>query len=624
MRSIVHGRWLRLWVLATVALLLLLAGWRAYRLVEAVRSAQRHATDVVALGRRLQANPGDVEVLASLGPSTEGLAVSLERLQSEVAPLEPLLALSRPLPEVGWIADAPDLLRLAVPASQMGSVIAGSLSKPPSEPCKDQLCRVLTAAVDLGVREADLIDQLDRAQVAMDRLKGRDLRGPLQQAGAPLARARELMPKFRQALRLLPAAGLALGMQGPRTYLLLGQNNAELRATGGFIGSFGAVTVDRGTLSEFDYGSSYNADQGAAVPPPPDPLARYMGLGGWYLRDANWWPDFPASAAQVEEAWRRAGHGRVDGVIAFDTTAVEALLQAVGPLELPGYGQVAAGNFEQVAAQQLYSRAALATANSFHQARGAFLGAVGKALVDRITSMPPAQLLSIAPRLEPLLDEKHLLLAIKEPRLLEFVNSSGWDGAIPPIQGDSLLVVDTTVSYGDSYSFVSVRDSLSINLAEDGSNSHDLVLDYYNNYPRGLPPWVPPEMVGGDSFDPYTGKLIRTPGFWGNWLRVYIPSEARSISVDGLLDPTPPQQQFGRTVVAGYLPLAPGQSRQVRLRYTTGAGKEEWIGGHHLYLQKQAGVPCRPISVAATLPGGRSASFQGCPMRDGWIGLSGN
>ena len=59
----------------------------------------------------------------------------------------------------------------------------------------------------------------------------------------------KLLPLAKDALALAQAAPALLGADGPRTYLLLAQNNDELRATGGFISGAGHVTIDRGRIS---------------------------------------------------------------------------------------------------------------------------------------------------------------------------------------------------------------------------------------------------------------------------------------------------------------------------------------------------------------------------------------
>lgn len=268
----------------------------------------------------------------------------------------------------------------ATPLAQLGATLVQpfSVAAQEDQPEQGSLARYLAAACSLQPHLPEMERKLGLAAPALERLRGRPLGGPLRLFGSPLEDALRLLPQVHRGLELLGALGPALGMDGPRSYLLLGQNNQEIRATGGFIGSVGAVTVEKGAVVRLDYGSSYAVDAGVVPQSPPTPLARYLGLGGWYLRDANWWPDFPASAAQVEEAWLRAGRGPVDGVVALDSTAIEAVMRAVGGVEVEGYGAVTADSFQMRAAEQLYSRAALASAESFHRAKGEFLGAVGR------------------------------------------------------------------------------------------------------------------------------------------------------------------------------------------------------------------------------------------------------
>ncbi|MBI4492102.1 MAG: DUF4012 domain-containing protein [Chloroflexi bacterium] len=614
---------LRLGMLALVLALVVLLGWKGLRVAEAAGRAQQDAGAALATLSALQERPMDRGGLAAAAPAFEAAARSLGALQAELQPIEPLLGLTRVLPsQASWLADVPDALAVAVSMTHMGATLAGPLAPALAEGAgSGRLVRALQAVDRLAPALPDLARELDRVEPALTRLRGRPLGGPLQRLGPAVDRAAAVLPEAREALEALGMLGPALGMDGPRSYLLLGQNSREIRASGGFIGSVGVITLDRGAVVRFEYGSGYEADPGVAAPPAPAPLARYLGLGGWSLRDANWWPDFPATAAQVEQAWQRAGRGSVDGVIAFDTTVVEALLRAVGPLDVPGHGRVEADSFERLAAEQLYSRSAIATGATYHAAKAAFLAPVGRALLARLLEVSPAELVPLGKALVQVLDAKHLQLAFKDPRLIRLTEAHGWSGAMPAMAGDSLFVVDTAVSYGDAYTFIDTDASLRVSVGEDRSAMHDLALRYANVYPRGLPSWMPPIMLGGQAFDLATGKLVETPGFWGNWLRVYLPPDAREVAVDGLADQSPPRQEFGRTLVEGYLPLSPGQQRTVRLRYVTGLEEQEGAGVHRLFLQKQAGVECRSMAVVVEWPQGASASYQGCPGGDGWITL---
>src|SRR5262249_52909007 len=150
--------------------------------------------------------------------------------------------------------------------------------------------------------------------------------GRLEPLGAGLDQVDRLLPPARELVDELvaaaPALPQALGMRGPRAYLVLGQNERETRPTGGFIGSMGRLVLDRGALSESVFQPSYAFDTpGRAPVRPPQELAKFMNAGAWYVRDANWWADFRTSAAQVERFWDADQGGSVDGVIAVDEAA---------------------------------------------------------------------------------------------------------------------------------------------------------------------------------------------------------------------------------------------------------------------------------------------------------------
>lgn len=609
-----------MWLLALF--IVLLSFWQSIRIVAAVRQAQ-HDVDatMLAIGA-LRANPGDRTTLARLAPTLAASESSLRVLQRDAQPVLALLPLARPLPpRWAWLADLPDALDLAVPLASLGATALEPLSAALVEdlPGQARAARTLAALAELAPRRAALAADIDAAEQALADLEGRTLGGPLSPLQTAIGPLTHYLPVARQTLPLLDVIGPALGMQGPRSYLLLGQNRDELRATGGFIGTLGSLEFEQGQLVRFDYGSSYLADADVAPLQPPAPLARHLGLGGWYLRDANWWPDFPATAAQAEQAWARAGQQPIDGVIAIDTSVVQALLQELGPLDVPGYEPVDADNFEAVSVRELYTPRY--SGAGFHHVTEAFFGAFGRAFRERLLALSPGELVPLGKSLISLLETKHIQIAFKDPQLIEFAHGRGWDGAFATQQGDSLYVVDTTVSYGKTYKFVRTAATLDIALDRDGRARHELNLRYENSYPEGLLPWMPPAMVGGEHFDALTGLMVEAPGFWGNWLRIYLPPDATGAVVEGLEEQPPPQSEFGRLLVAGYLPLPPGTERLVRVRYVTDAKQQLSALQYRLFLGKQAGLDCRPIRLSVQWPNGTSGASDTCPLTDGWVDL---
>ena len=96
-----------------------------------------------------------------------------------------------------------------------------------------------------------------------------------------------------------------LGFDGPKTYLLLGQNQKEIRASGGFIGVAVRVTVHGGELGDLVFEDSTLIDRPPLTnnPTPPEGLFWYLWMGNLLFRDSNWNPHFPASAAKVAEIY---------------------------------------------------------------------------------------------------------------------------------------------------------------------------------------------------------------------------------------------------------------------------------------------------------------------------------
>ena len=101
-------------------------------------------------------------------------------------------------------------------------------------------------------------------------------------------------------------------MEGPRTYLVLIQNNHELRATGGFIAAVGRVTVDKGRMTALDFADSYTVySDKSTYPLAPKPMQQYMHIPLLLMRDANWSPDLPTTAEVARALYaQETGTGR--------------------------------------------------------------------------------------------------------------------------------------------------------------------------------------------------------------------------------------------------------------------------------------------------------------------------
>jgi hypothetical protein len=138
----------------------------------------------------------------------------------------------------------------------------------------------------------------------------------------------------RQGAALLPAL---LGAKGPRTYLLVFQNLAEVRATGGMFGAYAVLRVADGRASVINQGTSgqLSSFQRPVLPLDQDTRAIYGNLIGIYPADVNLTPNFPTAAVLYREMFRRRTGTTVDGVLATDPVALSYLLRAIGPVAVP-------------------------------------------------------------------------------------------------------------------------------------------------------------------------------------------------------------------------------------------------------------------------------------------------
>jgi len=161
----------------------------------------------------------------------------------------------------------------------------------------------------------------------------RATRGPVQEAKSKIDQAAGAATNADLAARLLP--GL-LGADGPRRYLLLNQNNAEIRPTGGIPGSFAIITAADGELSLGDSGSIQDVPtlKKPVLPLTDDERSVFPNTLATDLRDINITPDFPRTAAIAQSLVEARLDITVDGVLSVDPVALSYLLDGTGPITL--------------------------------------------------------------------------------------------------------------------------------------------------------------------------------------------------------------------------------------------------------------------------------------------------
>jgi hypothetical protein len=217
-----------------------------------------------------------------------------------------------------------------------------------------------------------------------------------------------------------------LGFEKKQKYLLLFQNNMELRPGGGFIGSYGIVSVEHGRFSKIDIHDVYDADGKLKTHvEPPYALRRYAGVSHAFLRDSNFGVDYTANALSSMDILRRATGDDVDGVVAIDTNFIKNLLEVLGPVSVDEFN-------ETVTAENFYMLTQKHVEENFFPGstqKKDFLRALLSAMLEKSDENRPSYV-AFAKALEKSVKEKHLMISFRDETTNNVFSINGLSGAL--------------------------------------------------------------------------------------------------------------------------------------------------------------------------------------------------
>lgn len=402
----------------------------------------------------------------------------------------------------------------------------------------------------------------------------------------------------QQAADLVNLTGDFTGIGSQKTYLLLLQNNAELRPGGGFIGNFGLVEFEKSRLKNITVEDIYTIDgQLQDKIEPPRQLKEKLGISQYFLRDSNWSGDFELNATVARDFFRKETGKNVDGVIAVDLTLVQNLLAKTGPIYLADYS-------EEITAQNLFERGEYYAEIGFFPGstqKRDFFGSLSRALISRLlasfsTANPNISSLALLEVIKEGIEQKHLLFSLDNPNLASFIRTKGWNHPLPPV----------LFNPGDDS--VQTRDFLAISEANLGANKANRFLERKISY----------EMTIGRDADlvsrltiTYTNASLAEAwpaGKYLNFLRVYIPPAASLFEFrnGGKTDLKEVEitNQGNLTVLATYVEVPVKSTHQVSFSYRLPKNiKLEKVPYYHLYVQKQPGTEKDLFEFKFNLPG---------------------
>ncbi|MEK7183539.1 MAG: DUF4012 domain-containing protein [Patescibacteria group bacterium] len=441
-------------------------------------------------------------------------------------------------------------------------------------------------------------------------------------------RTPQLVTSMEEYIGFVDALSFMLGGEEKMRYLAVFQNNTELRPTGGFLGSFAEMDVERGEVVRMFVpgGGTYDVQgQLKAFVAAPGPLQLLKAR--WEFQDANWFPDFPSSAKKLSWFYSAAGGPTTDGVVAVNATFVAELLRLLGPVEMPEYGRTFdAENFifeTQKIVELEYDKD--------ENAPKEIIGDLAPILLERIKDADVQTLLAVVDLVAKGLQEKDIQLNFRDNDLQATIEDFGWSGSMKQTSGDYLMLVNTNLGGGKTDAVIDQDIHVDVRVAEDGSVENKVTItkthrgmknalftgsnnvDYLRLYvPKGS------VLLAADGFETPEDDLFETSD-----LPLGIDEDLELHMQDLKKDPatgTDIWNEDGKTVFGNWMQTASGEVEIVTFTYsvplTLFTDPEDQgffdlaksklgapdLGRYTMLLQKQSGVQSRTTTVNITLP----------------------
>lgn len=416
----------------------------------------------------------------------------------------------------------------------------------------------------------------------------------LQKEAKELKIIKEKLGLISRGIKILPEM---LGLDGKRReYMVLFQNESELRATGGFIGSYGMLSFQGGKLLNFEIKDIYEADgQLKGHVEPPVEIKTYLGEANWFMRDANWNPNFSKASTDIQWFLDKEINRKVDGVFGINLAVAKSILGVIGEVYVPDFK-------ENINKENLYEQAEFYSENKFFPGsnqKASFLGSLGRQLFENVKDLEVKQQLNLVVALIDLLENNEIQLAFNNKETSKITADLGWNGAIyngkclkENCFSDYLFVVESNFGVNKSNYFLyrnmeqvvdisanSVGRILKINYENTAKDNKFPGGDYKNYLRVYLPTNVSLSQV----------SLI--DGNNSNLKKVYMSDELRIRNVDGRKE-------------IGFLVTVPVNSKKiVEIRYASEnnlANKDKF--SYLNYVQKQSGFGDTGLVTLVSFP----------------------
>lgn len=477
-----------------------------------------------------------------------------------------------------------------------------------------------------------------------------------------------IVADMRSIVGLIDALDAAFGGDAFRRYLVVFQNQHEIRPTGGFMGSFAILDVEKGKIKNIEVppGGAYDLQgQLPAYVKPPSPLL--LVNGRWELQDANWFPDFAESAKKIAWFYEQSRGATVDGVIAVNGSVLERLLRVTGPVTNEKYKVSLASDNVLATLQDIVEHGEDKSAGR----PKAVLSVLLEQLLGLVSEVDGREAMTFLSELLSALQEKEIQAYVRDEATQNVFRSFGWTGEIRQMAPgqDYLAVISANLQGQKSDARVKQEMEHQAVVGEDGSITNTVLVRRTHAGSPGEPLYGVSNTSYVRFYVPAGSELVEAGGFeYPNEASFHAPEtwykedgDIARLEDEVLVDPasgTRVSREFGKTVFGNWMIVPPGETREAYVSYrlpwraflhgyerttdnllgrfrAAGAPRGGRASSYALFVQKQSGTKSdfstRVIYPEDWLPAWRSseeislakngASFRGPLVSDVAIGL---
>ena len=381
----------------------------------------------------------------------------------------------------------------------------------------------------------------------------------------------------KDALEIAPSA---LGQNKTKNYLLLFQNDKEIRATGGFLTAYAFLKIDKGQINATTSDDIYRLDerllgtcQSKVCPlAPPAPIIKYLPevdgkpRQAWSMRDSNLSPDVSTSAKEFERMYGYLGQGLpFDGIIYIDSQVVEELIEVTGEIEVFGTPFSSKLDHRCNCPNVIYELESYAEiASKGEQDRKAILGVLMQQMLVKLIGADTEKIPQFLETVVRLANHKHIMFYMHDGKTQSALSKLNWIGEIKEYGGDYLHINDSNFAGGKSNIYLEEKVTQEIKVS-GGKVTKKITVEYKN--PQKHDTWL--------------------NGINRSYVRFYVPLGSKLVSSKGSDNPVTTIEDLGKTVFEAFVVTRPDNSRKLEIEYEIPYSPK---GEYELMVQKQPGA----------------------------------